>query len=237
MAQLLLVRHGQASFGARNYDALSELGHEQSRVLGAALASRGAVPDLVVRGELRRHEETAAGVVEGLGVAVPVEVDADWDEFDFQHVVEVHKPLYRNRAMMKADLARSLRPRHAFQEVFEAATKRWTSGEFDSEYLEPFPAFRGRIDAALRRAVERLESGGTVLVVSSGGPIGMAVASLLVREPAMTAASVVPLWAALNRTAVNTGVTKVLAGRRGLSLSTYNEHAHLEPDHRLVTYR
>ena len=38
MSKILLVRHGQASFGAADYDNLSPTGHEQSRVLGAALA-------------------------------------------------------------------------------------------------------------------------------------------------------------------------------------------------------
>ena len=40
---------------------------------------------------------------------------------------------------------------------------------------------------------------------------------------------------ALNRTAVNGAVTKLVAGARGVSLSTYNEHAHLPPGQ--VTYR
>ena len=44
-------------------------------------------------------------------------------------------------------------------------------------------------------------------------------------------------WGALNRVAVNTAVTKVISGRRGLTLSTYNEHAHVEGDSRLLTYR
>ena len=92
MRLLYLVRHGQASFGKRDYDALSGLGHEQSRTLGRELAVRGTVPEVVIRGELRRHRETADGIVAGLvaqGVdrPVPIEVDAGWDEFNFQHVV------------------------------------------------------------------------------------------------------------------------------------------------------
>lgn len=242
MSVLLLVRHGQASFGAKDYDALSDVGHEQSRVLGRALAGRGVVPDLVLRGDMRRHDETAAGLVEGLGVEISCQVDTGWDEFDFQHVVEVHKPLYRSRTAMMADLARTLRPKQAFQQVFEEATRRWTSGEHDEEYAESFPAFQARVSAALARAREHLASHGTVLVVSSGGPIALAAASVLAAEagglgrdldPATTAA----VWGAMNRVAVNTAVTKVISGRRGLSLSTYNEHGHVEHDRRLLTYR
>ena len=45
MSSILLVRHGQASFGAADYDVLSPTGHEQSRVLGSALAARGVTAD------------------------------------------------------------------------------------------------------------------------------------------------------------------------------------------------
>jgi broad specificity phosphatase PhoE len=230
---LLLVRHGQASFGKKDYDALSELGHEQSRVLGRAFAGRGVVPDLVVRGELRRHRETAEGIVEGLlessGAQVPIEVDPGWDEFDFQHVVQVHKPLYRSRTLMMADLARGGRPREAFQKVFEEATSRWTGGAYESEYHESFAAFSARVDQALQRAADRVAGHATIVVVSSGGPIGLASSHLLAGDTS--------LWGNLNKVAVNTGVTKVISGRSGLTLSTYNDHAHVEHDRRLLTYR
>jgi broad specificity phosphatase PhoE len=226
---LLLVRHGQASFGKKDYDALSELGHEQSRVLGRAFAERGVVPDLVVRGELRRHRETAEGLVEGLGREVPIEVDPGWDEFDFQHVVQVHKPLYRSRTLMMADLARGGRPREAFQKVFEEATTRWTGGAYETEYHESFAAFSLRVDEALQRTADRASAHRTVVVVSSGGPIGLASSHLLAGDTS--------LWGNLNKVAVNTGVTKVIVGRSGLNLSAYNEHTHVEHDRRLLTYR
>ncbi|HET9499142.1 MAG TPA: histidine phosphatase family protein [Marmoricola sp.] len=229
MRVLLLVRHGQASFGAEDYDALSALGHEQSKVLGRALATRGVRPDLVVRGGMRRHEETARGLLEGFGADLPVEVDDGWDEFDFQHVVEVHRPDYRSRPAMLADLARSREPRVAFQQVFEEATARWSGGSHDADYHEPFRAFGSRVDTALRRTAALAPDRGTVLVVSSGGPIGLAVSQLLAGDAA--------LWPQLNRVAVNTAVTKVLHGRSGLTLATYNEHSHLEHDRSLVTYR
>ena len=38
MPSILLVRHAQASFGAADYDVLSERGHEQVTALVAGLA-------------------------------------------------------------------------------------------------------------------------------------------------------------------------------------------------------
>ncbi|WP_237111799.1 histidine phosphatase family protein [Nocardioides sp. WS12] len=224
-----LVRHGQASFGKKDYDALSDLGHLQARVLGRELAAREITPDLIIRGGLRRHRETADGILQGLEQHVPVAVDEDWDEFDFQHVMEVHKPLYRSRALMLADLARTRQPKAAFQAVFEEATARWIGGGHDEEYDESFPAFAGRVEGALERMTERGPEKGTVLVVSSGGPIGLAASLLLAGDTS--------LWGSLNRVAVNTGVTKVIHGRTGLNLSSYNSHTHVEHDRELLTYR
>ncbi len=233
MSVLLLVRHGQASFGKSDYDALSDLGHHQARVLGRALAGRGVSPDVIVRGELRRHRETAEGILEGLRVAEAcspaVEVDMRWDEFDFQHVMEVHNPLYRSRARVLADYARipAAQRNARFQAMFEEATSRWTGGGADDDYHESFPAFSRRVDAAVRGAVERVEK--VVLVVSSGGPISLVAAGLIGQDSAA--------WTRLNRAAVNTGVTKILRGAESLTLSTYNEHSHLEHDRSLITYR
>ncbi|EPM78754.1 hypothetical protein A249_34210, partial [Pseudomonas syringae pv. actinidiae ICMP 18804] len=41
MGSIYLIRHGQASFGADDYDVLSPVGIRQSRVLGAHLAGLG----------------------------------------------------------------------------------------------------------------------------------------------------------------------------------------------------
>ena len=73
-----LVRHGQASVGAADYDQLSELGRAQSVVVGATLAARGLRSPVVVAGTLRRQRDTAALALPG----VPVTVDGRWDEYD-----------------------------------------------------------------------------------------------------------------------------------------------------------
>lgn len=229
MSILLLVRHGQASFGASDYDALSEVGHEQSRVLGRALAERGVRPGLVVQGGMRRHRETTEGLLAGSGWEVEVATDPGWDEFDHESVIEVHRPAYRDRARMWSDINRTPEPRKAFQALFEEATTRWSSGEHDEEYDESWPAFTDRVSRATGAALEQADAAGTVLVVTSGGPIGLVGSRLLAGDGS--------LWRPLNRVCVNTGVSKVVSGGMGLSLVAYNGHAHLEHDRRLLTYR
>lgn len=215
MSVLLLVRHGQASFGAADYDALSEVGHEQARILGAALKARGVRPDRIIRGRMRRHEETAVGILEGLGGGPEPSIDGGWDEFDFLKVLAVHP------SPMAPDLDHA-----GFQLFFEDATARWTGGAFDHEYDESFGHFTERVDRALDRAVV---ADGVTLVVTSGGPIGL-VASRLIAGDAS-------LWQRFNRVAVNSAVTKVITGRSGGTLATFNEHTHLEHDRSLITYR
>ncbi|KRE95236.1 hypothetical protein ASG76_06095 [Nocardioides sp. Soil774] len=222
MSRILLVRHGQASFGAADYDNLSPTGHEQSRVLGAALAVRGLAPDVVVAGEMRRHAQTASGVLEGGGWSCEVSLDAGWNEFDHLQVLAVHdQPTTEEGESEKA----------AFQRWFEEATLRWTSGDHDEAYDESFGAFTARVRSAFDRLVASLPARGTAVVLTSGGPIAWAVASLLADgEDART-----DLWLRLNPVSINTGTSTVVCGARGTTLVSFNAHDHLSPD--LLTYR
>lgn len=217
MGQLLLVRHGQASWAAEDYDVLSPMGHQQSRLLGTALAARGVRPDAVISGGLRRHRETVSNIQETLGSAVEVVEDAGWDEYD--HVAMLGK--------VPQEMAGERPTAAEFQAWIELATARWTGGEFDHEYAEPFAAFTARVRAALDRAVAA--TSGTTLVVTSGGPVSWVAASLLDGG--------IPTWARLNVVCANTGVTKLVAGRRGVTLVGFNEHTHLEGVLGALTYR
>jgi broad specificity phosphatase PhoE len=233
MGVVLLVRHGQASFGADDYDVLSETGWEQSRLLGAWLSERKVTPDAVLRGDMRRHRETAEGMATGGGWATDIEVDAGWNEFDHLAVVET---LQRSGAAdFPADLEldRDL-DRREFQRVFELAVTRWTGGEYDGEYTESYAAFVARVRAALDRACAAAGPGGMVVVVSSGGPIAAACAAL-VDPTGEDPATLARLWARFNTVTVNSSVTRVVVGSTGARLLTFNEHAHLEGE--TLTYR
>lgn len=218
MAQVLLVRHGQASWDGDDYDVLSERGHQQGRLLGAALAARGITPDVVVSGGMRRHRETVDNVLAGAGLDdVPLEEDRGWDEYDHVSMLAQVPTAFAGARPTAAE----------FQAWMEAATDRWTRGENAEDYHEPFETFTERVGAALRRATTR--EAGTVVVVTSGGPISWVTASLL--------GGGAPLWGRLNVVCVNSGVTKLVTGRRGTTLVSFNEHTHLEGVSGLLTYR
>ncbi|TWP35217.1 histidine phosphatase family protein [Leekyejoonella antrihumi] len=226
MSVLLLVRHGQASFGARNYDELSDRGRAQGRLLGGALAAHGIQPDRVMHGGMNRHQQTVEALVDSAGWSMAATIDVGWAEFDHQQVIAAHRPAYRRPTVMKADLVRTLKPHRAFQKMFLEATSRWSSGDHDDDYSETFVAFGNRIDAALRRAVE---GEGTTLVVTSAGCIGL-IASRLITDSAQA-------WSRLNMVTVNTSTTKVIAGEQAPTLVSFNNHSHLEHDPDMITYR
>lgn len=229
MGQLLLVRHGQASWDADDYDVLSALGWEQSRLLGESLGSR-LQPDVLVRGGLRRHRETAEAVVEGAGWSgVEVSVDPGWDEFDHRAMLDRVPPPCGHRRPSKAE----------FQAWFVEATSRWAGGRHDEDYEETFADFVTRVSAALHRAADRVGPDRTGVVFTSGGPVAWATTCLLlggaVGETPEDCAALVGTWSQLNRVVVNSSVTKTIVGRSGVTLVTFNEHSHLEGEG--LTYR
>ncbi|GAA1513653.1 histidine phosphatase family protein [Nocardioides humi] len=225
MGVLLLVRHGQASFGADDYDVLSANGWEQGRVLGRWLAEQGPAPASVVHGGMRRHRETWEAIADGAGLGAGLaETDADWAEFDHTAVLARYAELTGSVVDHGAD-------RRAFQEQFEVSTAHWSAAGPDGGYPEPYDDFVGRARAALDAAAARP---GPALVVTSGGVIA-ALAALLVVPEASAGAALGPVWARFNTVIANTSVTRVIAGATGARLLTFNEHPHLPRT--LLTYR
>jgi broad specificity phosphatase PhoE len=219
MGVILLVRHGQASWGAADYDNLSPHGEEQSRVLGRSLLARGVRPTRLVSGSMRRHRQTARAAAAAAGWGLEVEVDDGWDEFDHVQMLEVHgAPDGSSPGQLT---------RQEFDAWFDAATERWTSGRYDADYDEPFFGFTARVESALRRTASGLGSGDVAVVFTSGGPVSWVAATLL--------GGGVDTWMRLNPVTVNASLAKIVVGARGTTLVTLNDHAHLEPDH--VTYR
>lgn len=223
MGVVILVRHGQASFGSDDYDVLSETGWEQGRLLGAWLRDRGVVPTAVVRGDMRRHRETAEAVRPSAAGWPDAVVDPGWDEFDHLSVVAAYP-----------DAPAGDLDRREFQRVFELATARWTAGTDDDGYAEPWPAFRARVADSMQRASARAGPGGTVVVVSSGGPIA-AVCAALADPDGDDPAAFARLWSRFNTVLVNGSFTRVVVGSTGARMLTFNEHPHLEGES--LTYR
>ncbi len=223
---VLLIRHAQASFGAEDYDVLSELGRRQVDALAGALERRGVVADVVVSGTLRRQRDTAQRWAQRTGARASV--DARWNEYSDDDVLTHHSTSATRLARRPGDAPAV--DSQTFQTVLDDALASWIEAGADGAGAQPWPAFRAGIEAALDDVARGLGRGETALVFSSGGTIAAAAAALL-GLPAHA-------FVALNRVSVNTAISKVVVGRRGRSLVSYNEHGHLdEAGGDLLTYR
>lgn len=240
MAAIFLIRHGQASWGKSNYDELSELGVQQATVLGEALRYRLGQPDHVICGAMRRHQQTALHTLTAMGLSPQWQEDDRWNEYDHVQLLDRQmKTLTDNQfSSTQASLAQpesspaavahdSSEVRRHFQELFDRALLRWIGGNNDCDYAESWPDFKCRVAAALQAALDRT---GNTLVFTSGGTIS-AIARQLWQIPDAS-------WPLVNRVIANASISKLVIGKRGLHLSTFNDHSPFEgPASRLLTYR
>lgn len=239
MSSLLLVRHGQASVNAPDYDQLSPRGAEQARALGRRWASEhasgGLRIDALYMGPQRRHAQTtehlrAAARDEGLPLPEP-KVIAGMGEIDMGHLLaEARRRVMPSAPDLPAQLARGeldetgkAAMRHMMG-IFAKMLERWARGEA-FEGLEPFESFTDRVRAGLT-AITRAEGRGkTVAVITSGGPICASCYAAM----AMPAERAVELMIM----AVNASVTELLYTESRLTLRRFNDHGFLPPQ--LVT--
>jgi broad specificity phosphatase PhoE len=230
MGAIYLIRHGQASFGRTDYDELSSVGHEQGRILGAALKQRLPQVDAVVSGGMKRHRQTAAACLEAMGLPPQMQETAAFREYDHDEIIVRHEPRFARPEVLMQELAKTPEPRRAFQAMFGQAMERWIGGAHDADYTESWSVFHRRCNEALDGLVAALDGSKTALVFTSGGVIS-AICRELLDLPDLQAYR-------LNLTLANCGVTKVIYSERAKYLSSFNEHAHFEGAHRkLITYR
>lgn len=218
MKTIYLVRHGQASWHGDDYDVLTDLGREQARLVGAALAKRGLVPDLVVSGELLRHRDTADLAVETAGWEVPRATDERWAEFDHVDLIKQHDPRFNTHADLKTFAADTAEGRQELSVLLRASLQSWISSA--GTYVETFDQFTDRVTAACRDVIARLDDDETAVVFTSGGPIG-ALAMIALGGPAEQ-------WLKLI-VSVNTGISQfLLLPDESLVLATLNDHSHVD---------
>ena len=223
MAELYLVRHGQASFGAENYDELSPTGRTQSLWLGEYFTQADLRFDRVVIGTMQRHRQTADAILAAMG-GPPIELaqDAGLNEYDFEAlfaaVGDEGLPSALSATSSKKDFYKGLR--HVLQ--------LWADDRLPGAVPETWQQFQTRVQRA-RSDIQRA-GGKRVLVVSSGGPIAVTAQQVL-QAPAASAI-------ALNLQIRNSSVCQYVFNDDAMSLVSFNSVPHLEHAERreFVTY-
>ncbi|MDC0719682.1 histidine phosphatase family protein [Nannocystis bainbridge] len=191
MSRLLIIRHGQASLGAADYDVLSPLGEQQASALGRYLAGMIDPPQAIYAGPRKRQRDTAALLVAGAqqaGAEFPAPSELlEFDEYPAIALMKDAMPALCEADPELAALATAWMgaergsPGHqrAFELVFQAAMRRWHEGRVEHPAVEPFAAFQGRVARGLERVMQQHPRRSTVLVVSSAGPVGVVTALAL----------------------------------------------------------
>ncbi|MDP5031861.1 MAG: histidine phosphatase family protein [Paraglaciecola sp.] len=219
MPELFLVRHGQASFGAKNYDKLSPLGHQQSLWLGQYFNERQCHFSQVFTGTLVRHQETAAGILQGLDEAPEPKSDARFNEFDFATIGQAYLNLYPAET-----LAPSASPSE-FYRLLKKAMLAWSQNQLNPDDVsESWQDFKTRTSGAIE-CIKSHQAEGPVLAVSSGGAIAMMMSVIL----GLDAVQVIEL----NMQIRNTSFSHLYFNQHNIRLSSFNNVPHLDTLERL----
>ncbi len=221
MGTLYLVRHGQASFGADDYDQLSDLGLRQSMRLGEYLKDKGLRLDAALTGSLRRHKQTWEGIRQGGGFDLQAQEFAALDEYDSHAVIQTVHP----HPLAKPDTPESYRQH--FRLLRDGLTQ-WMNGVVSPSGMPSYDDFT----AGIRRVLDHVRQShdGNVLLVSSGGPIATAIGQVLGLAPETTIE--------LNMRIRNCAVSELVFNPKRHMLLTYNTLPHLDaaPYRDWVTY-
>lgn len=235
MGTLYLVRHGQASLGADDYDQLSALGQRQSERLGEYFAQQGLQFEAVLTGGMRRHAQTWAGIEAGMargahdgcGAGTPVgntplhlhspQVWPSLNEYDADALLH---SLEHGASGSATHPSRPHTPeaRRAHFGRLRQALLQWADGRLAVPGMPRYADFVQGVLGALDHV--RQQHSGQVLLVSSGGPIAAAVAQLLGCGPAA--------FVELNLRIRNTAVSELTFTPKYHALLSFNNLAHLD---------
>ena len=234
MGDLYVIRHAQASFGRDDYDQLSELGFRQTDLLGAYLRKAGIRFSALYSGSLRRQMETATPLLSCLTETLSAEIAIlpEFNEYDSSAVIQSQiQYLVREDPSLEEDLPRLQTDRRALQRILDLSLSRWMSATEAVAGLETWSAFNQRVQEGIVRILSESGSGKTVALVTSGGPLS----AILKKALSLSNTETVQLSWQIR----NASVTTFKYNRDRLTLSSFNNVAHLElsGEPGVITYR
>src|SRR5687768_10839768 len=142
MGTVYLVRHGQASFGADNYDKLSELGRRQCVRLGEYFRHKGLRFDAALVGTLQRQIESLNGIAEGMQWQPEPLSWPGLNEYDSKAVVATVHPEPLDKPVTPELV------RHHFRLLRDGLTQ-WMAGTTQPQGMPSYAEFVAGITGAL----------------------------------------------------------------------------------------
>lgn len=218
MASIFFIRHGQASFFKDNYDQLSPKGVEQAQALNRYFTSHSLALSRGVTGTLQRQKDTFNLLVENQPT-IPHFIRAYFDEHHGPQVV---------RSLWPEEVPQSPTPseRKVFMkkyfQFFEDTLREWVLGRIPEEQLdgiEPWPIFKEKVIQGITEVLDQYQKGENLVVVSSGGPVAVAVGYSLNLSDVKTME--------LSWNIANSSITEFLYSKGRFSLKSFNTLPHL----------
>ncbi len=236
MSELFMIRHGQASFGEKNYDRLSPTGVVQAELVAKHWVRIGRKIDVVYVGSMKRQTDTADALMSACRdsrISVPEIIpDESFDEYDSASVFEAQIPgMIQENPSLAEKLPGLFKDKKVFQTLFEEAMNRWVSGALDMPGTVTWKSFKSRVLSGIRQIMQTQGAKKTLAVFTSGGPISVVLQETLgLTDKSAMAQS----WQIMNAS-----ITRFKYNAKGLALAGFNDITHLEMenDPRLLTYR
>lgn len=221
MATIYLVRHGQASFGAENYDKLSELGCRQATVVGEYFRDHGVHFDAVYSGDLSRQRNTARLAVASQPAEVPHHIDARFNEIENDLQLKYLMPdVIKINPKIEAMVNKGLSSSKDYQKVIEAVFNYWVSPVCNDTRLQSWAEFSGGARQAMSDVMHEQGAGKTIGIFTSGGTLATIVAQILGLDGEKTYQLYEPIF--------NCSVTQLFYNSSKVSLSYYNDNSFLQ---------
>ena len=236
MSELYMIRHGQASFGEKNYDRLSPMGVVQAEIVARHWVGIGRKIDAIYVGTMQRQIDTAGALISAYKdtqIPVPEIIsDSAFDEYDSASVFQAQLPrMIDENPSISKKLADIYTDKRTFQLLFEEAMNRWISGAWDMPGAVTWRGFNDRVVKGVRQIMQTQGAKKRLAIFTSGGPISVVVqeALNLTDKSAM----------ALSWQIMNASITRFKYNTRGLAMAGFNDitHLELENDDNLLTYR
>lgn len=236
MGSIYLIRHGQASFGAENYDVLSQLGVQQAEILGDYLIETGVTLTACYSGEMLRQKDTALAALsrftEARLAAPTINIDSAFNEIDVGAVIRLIAPKMMDQEPNAIESLRNpLQDKAEFQRLFSMIMQRWAAEADDIPEHLRWSTFTQTVNAGLQRVLDNANASDHIGIFTSGGTI-TAFLHLLT--------GVIPSKAFdLNWQIVNTSLSRLKFRDDSVVLTSFNSHAHLDllKNKKLITYR
>ena len=229
MSELHLVRHAQASFGSANYDQLSDLGHQQSRLLGDYFKQRNMRFDRLIVGDMHRHHQTMDGICAGLDIdGTDRLVLPGLNEYNFVELTEAYGKTKGDSELFQK-VMQDPGDKKNFYRLLRQILTAWTAdGIPDVE--ETWVQFKTRVKEAQDEIQSMADEGNKILAIGSGGSISTFV-GLVLEIPDENVFD-------LNLQYKNTAISHFFFNQKKMNLTSFNNIAHFESNEmeKFITY-